>query len=49
MFKSINQKNSSMMVQCTAKETCEMRHTTLCESCKHNKGEVKHKNCYEPK
>ena len=47
--KKINQSNSSMMVQCDAKEKCEMRHTTLCRSCKHNRGKQKDKNCYEPR
>lgn len=47
MFKKVNNKNSNMAVQCTAKEECEMRFTELCKSCKHNSGEKKRKNCYK--
>lgn len=46
-FKGINTKNSSMSVQCNAKGVCEMRHTTLCENCKHNCGVEKNKNYFE--
>lgn len=47
--KKINQKNSSMAVQCISKEECDMRHTELCKSCKKNIGEKILKNCYERK
>ena len=46
MFNKINQTNSSMAVQCDAKEKCCMRHTISCETCKHNRGSQKDKNCY---
>ncbi len=49
MFNKINQDNSSMAVQCDAKEKCCLRHTTSCETCKHNRGEKKDKNCYMPR
>lgn len=30
--------NSSLCVQCSAKEICDWRHTTMCDDCKHNCG-----------
>lgn len=49
MFNKINQDNSSMAVQCDAKEKCSLRHTTSCDACKHNRGAKKDKNCYVPR
>lgn len=49
IFKGINITNSSMSVQCKAKDVCSMRHTTLCKDCKHNRGMKKDKNCFERK
>jgi hypothetical protein len=48
-LKIINPINSSMSVQCCALGKCEMRHTQLCATCKHNCGPKKEKNYYKPK
>ena len=45
----INQTNSNKYVQCDAKEKCCMRHTTSCDTCGHNRGSEKDKNCYVPR
>lgn len=49
MFDKINKDNSNMAVQCDAKEKCSLRFTTSCESCEHNRGSKKEKNCYIPR
>ena len=43
----INETNSNLGVQCNAKEVCSLRHTTTCDTCKHNCGMKQDKNCYE--
>ena len=45
----INYKNSSNMTQCTAGGICALRHTTSCETCKHNQGNTQRKSYYEPR
>lgn len=47
--KYANDYNSTLYVQCTADEICNMRFTYSCESCKHNSGKKTYKNCYERK
>lgn len=37
MFNKINEANSSMAVQCYAKEKCSLRYTIFCDTCKHNR------------
>ena len=49
LFNKINESNSSMRVQCNSNEKCCLRHTTSCDTCKHNRGEKRDKNCYEPR
>lgn len=49
MFNKINNENSSMTVQCDAKEKCSLRHTTSCKTCKHNHGSEQDICCYEPR
>ena len=44
-----NRINSSLGVQCNAKETCAYRFTTSCSSCVHNCGAKRDKVCYERK
>lgn len=44
-----NRFNSNMAVQCNAKNKCEMRFTTMCDTCLHNCGQKRDKNCYTPK
>ena len=46
-FNIINKTNSSLGVQCNAKGICAMRHTQLCEDCKHNCGHKEDENYYE--
>ena len=46
-FGGINAENSSMGVQCDARDLCEMRHTQLCETCEHNCGVEQDKNYYK--
>lgn len=48
MFNKINEANSSMAVQCYTKEKCSLRYTIFCDTCKHNRGRKKDKNCYVP-
>lgn len=38
--------NSSLGIQCNSKEKCDWRHTTMCDTCKHNCGMKEHKNSY---
>ena len=44
-----NRYNSYAIVQCDAKEKCDFRFSSICDSCKHNCGKQKFKNCYEPR
>lgn len=48
-FRTVNQTNSSMGVQCVAPDKCQMRHTTLCKGCKNNIGKHEDKDFYEPR
>lgn len=43
----INPVNSTLAVQCKAPDTCILRHTTSCDTCKNNCGRKKDKNFYE--
>ena len=45
----IYETNSSLGVQCDVKEKCELRHTTICDNCKHNHGMKREKCFYEPR
>ena len=48
MFRTVNQTNSSMGVQCVAPEKCRLRHTTSCDNCKNNIGKYEDESFYEP-
>ena len=41
--------NSSLGVQCDAKEKCDFCFSSFCKTCKHNCGMKKTKNSYEPR
>lgn len=49
IFKTVNQQNSTMGVQCIASDKCGLRFTTACNNCKRNIGAHKDKIFYEPK
>lgn len=44
-----NAYNSTLGVQCNAKEKCDWRFSTSCESCAHNCGPKKSNVSYEPR
>lgn len=41
--------NSTLGVQCNAKEKCDFRYTTMCDNCKHNCGMKKYKSSFVSK
>lgn len=41
--------NSSLSVQCDAKEKCDYRFSSSCKTCKHNCGMKQTKSSYEPR
>ena len=41
-----NRHNSTLVVQCNAKEKCDLRFSAMCNTCKHNCGMKKNKNSY---
>lgn len=48
-YRRVNQDNSTLGVQCVAKGKCEMRFTTLCDTCRNNSGMKRDVNYYEPR
>ncbi len=47
LFIHVNERNSTLGIQCVATDKCRFRFTTMCETCKKNIGAKEEKNYYE--
>ena len=48
-FRTINEYNSTLGVQCDAKGICRHRYTFICNDCEHNCGMKEEPSCFKPK